>query len=89
VPYWHQVNGCFLPERGDVEGTPSTDKKFLPFTCFLLALFGELGSQDRQVKGGRRGFLEGHLHPASPVGRGRGFSRPPLEIWRAPWVFLT
>jgi hypothetical protein len=37
APYSHQVNGCFLPERGGVEGTPSTNRNFEPFTCFLLA----------------------------------------------------
>jgi hypothetical protein len=33
----HPVNGCFLPERGGVEGTPSTNRNFEPFPCFLLA----------------------------------------------------
>jgi hypothetical protein len=33
----HQVNGCFLPERGGVEGTPSTNRNFEPSPCFLLA----------------------------------------------------
>jgi hypothetical protein len=33
----HPVNGCFLTERGGVEGTPSTNRNFEPFSCFLLA----------------------------------------------------
>jgi len=68
----HQVNGCLLPEEGDVERVLSTKRNF------NLALFGELGSQDRQVKGRRRGVLEGHSYPASPMGRGRGPPGNPL-----------
>jgi hypothetical protein len=37
VSHRHPVNGCFLPERGGVEGTPSTNRNFEPFPCFLLA----------------------------------------------------
>jgi hypothetical protein len=36
LPHRHPVNGCFLPERGGVEGTPSTKRNFEPFPCFLL-----------------------------------------------------
>jgi hypothetical protein len=55
-----------LPEVGGVEGTPSTNRNFEPFTCFLLAFFGELGSQDRQVKGRKRGVLEGQKPLQNP-----------------------
>ena len=38
MPHRHQVNGCFLSERGGVEGTPSTDKEFLALYLLPLGL---------------------------------------------------
>jgi hypothetical protein len=45
-PIGIKLTACFLPERGGVEETPSTDKEFLALYLLPLGLIRELGSQD-------------------------------------------
>jgi hypothetical protein len=81
-------------------GGPSAQLFFQPFPCPVKYVrFHRAGparpqsthvpSRESREKAWSQDFLEGRPHPASPAPQGRGPSRPPLEMWRAPLAFFT